>query len=135
MLFNPSIFASNFIFMKQVIYSLIVVSFMFSCAEKPLQYPPTKKGDVKDIYFGTVVEDPYRWLEDDNSPETAEWVKTQNQLTFDYLAKLPHREEIKSRLTGIYIFISRHYSCSASGAFKRRPCLNRNYKKYNAMQE
>jgi prolyl oligopeptidase len=88
--------------MKQVISSLLAASFMFSCAEKPLQYPPTKKGDVKDIYFGTEVEDPYRWLEDDNSPETAEWVKTQNELTFGYLAKLPYREEIKTRLTELW---------------------------------
>lgn len=75
---------------------------MMSCSEKPLSYPPTKKGDVKDTYFGTVVEDPYRWLEDDNSTETAEWVKTQNQLTFGYLEKLPYREQIKTRLTELW---------------------------------
>jgi len=88
--------------MKQVVISFLAVSFMISCAEKPLQYPPTSKGDVKDTYFGTEVEDPYRWLEDDNSAETAEWVKTQNKLTFEYLAKLPHREEIKARLTELW---------------------------------
>lgn len=75
---------------------------MMSCSEKPLQYPPTKKGDVKDTYFGTEVEDPYRWLEDDNSAETAEWVKSQNQLTFGYLEKLPYRNEIKTRLTELW---------------------------------
>jgi prolyl oligopeptidase len=75
---------------------------MLSCSEKSIQYPPTKKGDVKDTYFGTEVEDPYRWLEDDNSPETAEWVKAQNKLTFDYLGKLPYRNEIKTRLTELW---------------------------------
>lgn len=88
--------------MKRVFLSLLALSFMMSCSEKPLSYPPTKKGDVKDTYFGTVVEDPYRWLEDDNSTETAEWVKTQNQLTFGYLEKLPYREQIKTRLTELW---------------------------------
>ena len=88
--------------MKQVIIPFLALSFMLSCSEKPIQYPPTKKGDVKDTYFGTEVEDPYRWLEDDNSDETAEWVKTQNQLTFGYLEKLPYREQIKTRLTELW---------------------------------
>ena len=88
--------------MKRVIISFLALSFMMSCSEKPIQYPPTKKGDVKDTYFGTVVEDPYRWLEDDNSPETADWVKTQNQLTFGYLSKLPYRDQIKKRLTELW---------------------------------
>lgn len=95
------IYAKSY-FMKQVFLSLLALSFMMSCSEKPLQYPPTKKGDVKDNYFGTDIEDPYRWLEDDNSPETAEWVKTQNQLTFGYLEKLPNREQIKTRLTELW---------------------------------
>jgi len=90
--------------MKRIILPFLALSFMMSCTEKPTQYPPTKKGDVKDTYFGTVVEDPYRWLEDDNSPETAEWVKTQNKLTFSYLAKLPYRDQIKTRLTELWDF-------------------------------
>lgn len=88
--------------MKRVIISFLALSFMMSCSEKPIQYPPTKKGEVKDSYFGTEVEDPYRWLEDDNSAETAEWVKSQNQLTFGYLEKLPYRDQIKSRLTELW---------------------------------
>jgi len=88
--------------MKRVIISFLALSFMMSCSEKLLQYPPTKKGDVKDTYFGTEVEDPYRWLEDDNSAETAEWVKNQNQLTFGYLEKLPYRDQIKTRLTELW---------------------------------
>lgn len=88
--------------MKRVIILFLVISFMMSCTEKQIQYTPTKKMDVKDTYFGTVVEDPYRWLENDTSAETAEWVKTQNQLTFGYLAQLPSREKINSRLTELW---------------------------------
>ena len=88
--------------MKRMIISLLALSFMISCTAQSIQYPPTKKGDVKDTYFGTSVEDPYRWLEDDNSVETAAWVKTQNQLTFGYLAELPFRDKIKSRLTELW---------------------------------
>jgi prolyl oligopeptidase len=75
---------------------------MMSCQEKQIQYTPTQKVDVKDTYFGTEVEDPYRWLENDTSAETAEWVKTQNQLTFGYLAQLPSREKINKRLTELW---------------------------------
>ena len=88
--------------MKQIIIPLLAMSFMISCTEKTIQYPSTKKGDVKDTYFGTQVEDPYRWLEDDNSVETADWVMTQNQLTFGYLATLPFRNKINSRLTELW---------------------------------
>ncbi len=95
--FNEHLFT-----MKQVFISLLALSFMMSCSEKPLQYPPTKKADVKDTYFGTEVEDPYRWLEDDHSAETAEWVKTENKITFDYLGKLPYRDQIKTRLTQLW---------------------------------
>ncbi len=55
-------------------------------------------GDVVDTYFGTDVPDPYRWLEDDMSTETGEWVKAQNKVTFSYLNQIPFREEIKQRL-------------------------------------
>lgn len=88
--------------MKQLIIFLLATLLMISCSEKSIHYPPAKKGDVKDTYFGTVVEDPYRWLEDDNSAETAEWVKAENELTFGYLEKLPYREQIKNRLTELW---------------------------------
>ena len=47
-----------------------------------MTYPETKKGDVVDTYFGTEVKDPYRWLEDDRSPETEAWVTEQNKVTY-----------------------------------------------------
>jgi len=88
--------------MKKIVISFFALSIMMSCSEKPIHYPIAKKADVKDTYFGTEVEDPYRWLEDDNSPETAEWVKAENEVTFSYLEKLPYREQIKNRLTELW---------------------------------
>lgn len=61
-------------------------------------YPQTEKIDHKDVYFGTEVEDPYRWLEDDLSDKTKAWVQEQNEVTQDYLSQIPYREAIKQRL-------------------------------------
>jgi prolyl oligopeptidase len=65
-------------------------------------YPTTKKVDTVDTYFGIAVKDPYRWLENDRSEETAAWVKAQNKLTFSYLAKIPYRETLKKRLKKLW---------------------------------
>ncbi|HSH51037.1 MAG TPA: prolyl oligopeptidase family serine peptidase, partial [Bacteroidales bacterium] len=70
--------------------------------QSTVKYPETKKENQVDEYFGTKVEDPYRWLEDDRSPETEQWVKTQNKVTFDYLEQIPFREKIKNRLTRLW---------------------------------
>jgi prolyl oligopeptidase len=69
-----------------------------------LVYPPTRKGDTVDDYFGTKVPDPYRWLEGDAGvePEVASWVEAQNKVTFAYLEQIPFRQKIKERLTGLY---------------------------------
>lgn len=64
-----------------------------------ITYPTTHKGNVVDNYFGTEVPDPYRWLEDDMSDETAKWVAAQNKVTFHYLAAIPFRDKLKSRLS------------------------------------
>jgi len=64
-----------------------------------LSYPETKRGDVVDNYFGTKVPDPYRWLENNDSPEVAKWVEDENKVTFAYLDKIPYREALKDRLT------------------------------------
>ena len=63
-----------------------------------LAYPETKKVDQVDDYFGTKVADPYRWLEDENSAETAAWVEAQNKLTFAYLDTIAYRPQLKARL-------------------------------------
>lgn len=65
----------------------------------PLKYPLTHRTNVVDNYFGTAVEDPYRWLEDDNSAETKAWVEAQNAVTFGYLSAIPARGAIKERMT------------------------------------
>jgi prolyl oligopeptidase len=67
-----------------------------------VKYPQTKKGETVDLYFDTKVSDPYRWLEDDKSAETAAWVKAENELTYDYLAQLPFRKELKDRLQKLW---------------------------------
>ncbi|PTP74482.1 prolyl oligopeptidase family serine peptidase [Vibrio splendidus] len=65
---------------------------------KEYQYPVTNKQIVSDDYFDHIVEDPYRWLEDDRSDETAQWVASQNEVTFDYLAQIPYRDDLRERL-------------------------------------
>ena len=68
----------------------------------PVNYPQTKKIDQVDDYHGTQVADPYRWLEDDLSDETASWVEAQNQVTFGYLEQIPFREKIHARLEKLW---------------------------------
>ncbi|HED11240.1 MAG TPA: S9 family peptidase [Caldithrix abyssi] len=67
-------------------------------------YPVAKKVDSSNVYFGTRVEDPYRWLEDDNSLETLEWVKAENKVTDHYLEQIPFRDKIRSRLQELWDF-------------------------------
>ena len=95
--------------MKKLIIGIIAAGTLFSCKEdskqeqaETLKYPVTKKVDTVTNYFGTEVKDPYRWLEDDRSKETEEWVKAENQVTFDYLAKIPYRKELNNRLTELW---------------------------------
>jgi len=64
-------------------------------------YPITKKDNTVDTYFGVKVSDPYRWLENDTTKETAAWVKAQNKVTSTYLAKIPFRNKLKQRLTNL----------------------------------
>lgn len=63
-----------------------------------IKYPDTKKVNEEDNYFGTIVKDPYRWLEDDNSAETKAWVMEQNLVTQNYLSQIPFRQKVKDRL-------------------------------------
>jgi prolyl oligopeptidase len=67
-----------------------------------IPYLVTRKVDQVDTYFGVTVHDPYRWLEDDNSPETAEWVEQQNSVTFNYLEQIPFRAKLKERLESLF---------------------------------
>ncbi len=65
-------------------------------------YPEAEKGNVVDNYFGTAVADPYRWMEELDLPQTKEWVKAENTLTFDFLEKLPERQIFHERLTKLW---------------------------------
>ncbi len=75
---------------------------MHDNTNEPIEYPETRKTDVQDDYFGTVVNDPYRWLEDDRAEETEEWVKAQNATTQKYLTRIPYRDQIEKRLTQLF---------------------------------
>jgi len=78
-----------------IFFSLMLIS---ALSFSQIKYPDTKKVDQQDDYFGTIVKDPYRWLEDDNSAETKEWVEEENAVTQNYLSKIPFREKVKERL-------------------------------------
>ena len=91
--------------MKRILPFLILLT-VIACDNVEKQvfiYPETRKDStVVDDYFGTKVADPFRWLEDDNSEETANWVTRQNELTFGYLETLPQRDKIRQRLEKLY---------------------------------
>ena len=84
--------------MKRIIPFLMAAILFDACAPK---VPVTRKDNTVDNYFGTEVADPYRWLEDDTSDETAAWVEAQNKVTNAYLKKIPFREKLLQRLTEV----------------------------------
>ena len=86
------------------VISLLIGACNITTKKEPLtvDYPTTKKADSVDLYFGTEVKDPYRWLEDDRSPETEAWVIAQNATTFGYLEKIPFRDDLKKRLEKLW---------------------------------
>lgn len=91
--------------MRKSFMTLLVATLIISCKNEgakeqvaDIQYPETKKGEVVDTYFEVEVADPYRWLEDDRSEETAAWVKAQNEVTYGYLAQIPFRDQLKKQM-------------------------------------
>ncbi|MCP4322757.1 MAG: S9 family peptidase [Psychromonas sp.] len=76
---------------------LITTAVLAGCSSK-VTYIETAKKEVVDTYFSTPVTDPYRWLEDDLSDETAQWVSAENSTTYDYLDKISYRKDIEKRL-------------------------------------
>jgi len=71
-------------------------------AHAQLKYPVTQKGTTVDDYFGTKVSDPYRWMEDDKSAETKDWVTAQNKVTFGYLNQIPYRAKFQSAIEKVF---------------------------------
>ena len=84
--------------MKRIIPFLMAAILFDACAPK---VPVTRKDNTVDEYFGTRVADPYRWLEDDTSAETAAWVEAQNKVTNHYLSRIPFRRKLLDRLTEV----------------------------------
>ena len=87
---------------------MLVLTTILSCKTEEkktaitVTYPETKKIDSATTYFGTEIKDPYRWLEDDKSAETASWVKAQNEVTFGYLEQIPFRKALKDRMEKLW---------------------------------
>ncbi|HEX8077846.1 MAG TPA: prolyl oligopeptidase family serine peptidase, partial [Chthoniobacterales bacterium] len=91
--------------MKRTLTIAAVASFLTSlllAADKPLVYPQPPKSEQTDDYHGTKVADPYRDLENLDSPETRKWIEAENKLTFDYLAAIPERKKIQEKLTALW---------------------------------
>lgn len=93
--------------MKLLLPTLGLSLVLMSCRDqnastmKPI-YPETAKVDTTDTYFGNPVPDPFRWLEDDRSEATGDWVKSQNAVTFGYLDQIPFRNALKQRLEKLW---------------------------------
>ena len=80
----------------------VASSIVLAAQTRTFTYPQARKGDTVDNYFGTRVADPYRWMEDLNSPELKPWIDAENAVTFKYLDRLPLREALKARITELY---------------------------------
>ncbi len=84
-------------------FTLFSLLFSISAmAQNNINYPFSEKQDIKNDYFGTTIKDPYRWLEDDNAPETKAWVDKQNEVTQAYLKNSPMGKEIVDELTQLW---------------------------------
>lgn len=94
--------------MKKILLPVIAMLTLNSFAQDGIRlhrYPFAKKDEVKDTYFGKTIEDPYRWLEDDHSALTANWVLEQNGMTNDYLGKIPFRDKINLELKRLWNYV------------------------------
>lgn len=106
---NNDLNEENMMHLRQVfsweiapLFALFLVACGGGSVEKQSAYPETRKSNHVDIYHGQEVKDPYRWLEDDNSMETGDWVTAQNVVTRGYLDEIPFRNKIKERLEVLY---------------------------------
>ena len=88
--------------MKKTITLSAIVCTLSMNAQTKINYPETKKIDHVDTYFGEQINDIYRWLEDDRSPETEAWVKAQNVVTYNYLEQIPYRDQLKKRMEQLW---------------------------------
>ncbi len=103
---------------SRIIVVLVVMAsvMLMGCAQS-WDYPTARRDSTVDSYFGVRVEDPYRWMEDEYSPELAKWIKAENALTENYLSKIACREPLRDRLKklmeydsqGVYSFTGKYY--------------------------
>lgn len=87
---------------KKLLPALIAFSWAVPLMAQKIQYPLTQKQAQTDVYFGTTIADPYRWLEDDTAQNTEAWVQEQNKVTANYLNAIPFRDRIRERLTELW---------------------------------
>jgi prolyl oligopeptidase len=105
-----------------------VWSTLLAAQTPSLTYPQARKADTVDNYFGTKVADPYRWMEDLNSPELKQWIDAENAITFKYLGGLPLRDALKTRITELYNFprmttpryVGRHWFYNRNSGLQRQ---------------
>lgn len=93
--------------MKKTAQFIIAIFVITNCTfinafETKIPYPQARVDNVVDDYFGMKVPDPYRWLENPDSPETRSWIEAENKITFGFLEKIPAREQIKKRMTKLW---------------------------------
>ncbi len=102
--------------MKRTIFIALAGNIIIACNPSPkdinfkpiiVKYPETQKDtNIKEIFFGTTIQDPYRWLENDTAKNTQAWVKAENEVTFDYLNKIPFRASLQKRLENLWNYDS-----------------------------
>lgn len=130
--------------MKQLVYILAVLCAFNAQAQLAVkrniavEYPATAKGNVTDTYFGTVIADPYRWLENDTAAQVRQWIAAQNRATNAYLDQIPFRSAIKKQLedtwnyaretppvkAGDYYFFTRNNGIQPQSVWFTRKGLN-----------
>src|SRR5262249_54105325 len=82
----------------------LAAAYLLAAQTGALTYPKARKSDAADDYHGVRVADPYRWLEDADAAETAQWVGAENRLFQGYLDGIAARPAIRKRLGGLYNF-------------------------------
>lgn len=95
--------------LNRKLFTLLLAGLLLPACTEPsrypaadVQYPQAQKADVVDDYHGVKVADPYRWLENSDTPETRQWIDAENTITFGYLGQIPAREKIRERLTKLW---------------------------------